>query len=408
MDNDRISVIVPVYNVAQYLDKCVLSIIGQTYSELQIILVDDGSEDGSSLICDKYKAMDSRIVVIHKQNGGLVSTRKEGLRAAAGTYIGYVDGDDWIEPDFYETLLNYMTQQDVDIVEAEHFVDVGTETERIRGGFLYGKYDAAQLIPEMLCDRDFNECRLKPYLWSKLFKKSLLDKCQMEVDEAIVCGEDIAVTYPYVLRAESVYIADYAGYHYVQHGNSMTALRSFDDWRQNEALVVCLRNIFEKAGGNREIMMRQLNQYTKSMLLLRQIDFFDKDASDKKLIPFGGVDLGQRIALYGAGRMGRSIYHYLKALNKKIVSWGDKEYLRYQHLGLPVTSPDNIVAGQECYDMLLVAVNSRRTADAVRQSLTQKGMVADKMRWLTEQFISDGDILKTYINNHGCQIYWEG
>lgn len=408
MNNARISIIVPVYNVARYLDKCISSIIGQTYSGLQIILVDDGSTDGSSLICDRYKAEDSRVLVIHKQNGGLVSARKAGLRIATGEYIGYVDGDDWIEPDLYEKMLDYMMQYGVDMVETEHFVCVGTETKRIRGGFLYGKYDAAQLIPEMLCDKDFNECRLKPYLWSKLFKKSLLDGCQMMVDEAVNCGEDIAVTYPYVLGAKSIYITDYAGYHYVQHGDSMTGLYGFSDWKQNKALIIYLKNIFEKAGVNKEIMMKQLNQYVKSMLLLRQIDFFDRDFSGKKLIPFGGVDLTYRIALYGAGRMGRSVHHYLKTLGKEIVVWGDKEYPLYQHLGLSVMSPDEIVDGQESYDVLLVAVSSRKVSDTIRKFLSEKGMKVSKMIWLTEQFICDGDVLEVYIGKQDSKAYVGG
>lgn len=408
MNHAGISIIVPVYNVARYLDKCISSIVNQTYNGLQIILVDDGSSDGSSRICDQYKAADSRIFVIHKQNGGLVSARKEGLRAASGAYVGYVDGDDWIEPDFYEKLLGYMIQYDADMVETEHFVDAGTASQRIRGGFPYGKYNTGQLIPEMLCDRDFNECRLKPYLWSKLFKKSLLDRCQMEVDEAVVCGEDIAVTYPYVLGTESIYIADYAGYHYVQREDSMTGLRGGLEWRQNKALASYLKNVFEKAGENRAIMMQQLNQYVKSMLLLRQIDFFDRDSSDRKLNPFGGVDLADRIALYGAGRMGRSVYHYLKTLNTEIVSWGDKEYLLYQQQGLPVTSPDEVVSRQECYDVLLIAASSRKTSDAVREYLTGKGMKAEKMIWLTEQFISDGGILDFYMESHDRKTYSGG
>lgn len=408
MNNARISIIVPVYNVARYLDQCITSIINQTYNGLQIILVDDGSSDGSSRICDQYKAADSRIFVIHKQNGGLVSARKEGLCAASGVYVGYVDGDDWIEPDFYETLLNDMIQYDADMVETEHFVDAGTESERIRGGFPYGKYNTDQLIPEMLCDKDFNECRLKPYLWSKLFKRSLLDRCQMEVHEAVVCGEDIAVTYPYVLGTESIYIADYAGYHYVQREDSMTGLRGCADPRQNKALATYLKNIFEKAGENRDIMMQQLNQYVKSMLLLRQIDFFDRDSSDKKLIPFGGVDLAYRVALYGAGRMGRSVYHYLNTLNKEIVLWGDKEYLLYQQLGLPVTSPDEIVSRQECYDVLLIAASSRKTSDTIRKYLTEKGIKTEKMIWLTEQFISDGGILDSYTESHDRKTYSGG
>lgn len=103
--NKLITVIVPVYNVAKYLEKCVKSIQDQTYKSLEIILVDDGSTDSSGAICDKYATEDSRIRVIHKPNGGLSSARNAGLDAATGDYVGFIDSDDYIAPDFYESLL---------------------------------------------------------------------------------------------------------------------------------------------------------------------------------------------------------------------------------------------------------------------------------------------------------------
>ena len=103
-----ISVIVPIYNVEAYLPQCIESILHQTYTDLEIILIDDGSKDGCAGICEEYRQRDSRIVVIHKENGGLVSARKAGLKAAAGAYIAYVDGDDWIEPNMYECMYHIM------------------------------------------------------------------------------------------------------------------------------------------------------------------------------------------------------------------------------------------------------------------------------------------------------------
>ena len=103
--SDKISVIVPVYNVENYLRRCVDSIINQTYKNLEIILVDDGSPDNCPVICDEYAQKDSRIKVIHKENGGLSSARNCGMDMATGEYIGFVDGDDWIESDMYKFLI---------------------------------------------------------------------------------------------------------------------------------------------------------------------------------------------------------------------------------------------------------------------------------------------------------------
>ena len=397
----KISVIIPVYNIEKYLRRCLDSIIRQKFGALEIICIDDGSTDGCPYILKEYVNKDSRFKIIHKQNEGLVSARKAGLRAATGAYIGYVDGDDWIEPDFYERMLNDMIYYQVDMVETEHFIDAGAKSNQIKSNLPYGRYDTKTLIPVMLCDKDFNECRLRPYLWSKLFKKSLLEKHQMRVDGTLCCGEDIAVTYPYILDAQSIYVADYAGYHYVQRPDSMTAMKSPVSQKRDRALILYLKTVFGESENHSEIMRRQLNQYTKSMLLLRQIDIFDRDSDNKKFLPFGGIDLKCRIALYGAGRMGKSVYQYLQMLDKgNTVIWADKEYLLYQQMGLPVIPPDEIVARQEEYDVLLLAVSSKAVADGIKSLLAEMGLKKNKMAWLTENFISeDNFVLDTYLES---------
>ena len=104
--NEKISVIVPIYKVEQVLKRCVDSILSQTYENLEIILVDDGSPDQCPSICDAYARQDARIKVVHKKNGGLTSAWKEGVRHAEGEWLGFVDSDDWIEPDMYEFFLH--------------------------------------------------------------------------------------------------------------------------------------------------------------------------------------------------------------------------------------------------------------------------------------------------------------
>ena len=110
-----VSIIIPVYQVEKYLDKCIASVVGQTYQNLQIILVDDGSTDRSPAICDGRKERDPRITVVHQPNGGLSRARNAGLKLATGEFIGFVDSDDWIEPDMVETLLTALQETDADI-----------------------------------------------------------------------------------------------------------------------------------------------------------------------------------------------------------------------------------------------------------------------------------------------------
>ena len=133
MKNETISVIVPVYKVEPYLRECVDSIINQTYKNLEIILVDDGSPDNCGAICDEYAAKDSRVRVIHKENGGVSSARNAGIEAATGDYIGFVDSDDWIEPDMYENLLESLQRENAEIAAPISFYDPSARQSVLSG-----------------------------------------------------------------------------------------------------------------------------------------------------------------------------------------------------------------------------------------------------------------------------------
>ena len=393
-----ITIIVPVYNVSQYLDKCVNSIINQTYRDLQIILVDDGSTDGSAKMCDAYCQVDSRIQVIHKLNGGLVSARKAGIQLAAGDYIGYVDGDDWIEPDLYEHLLQYAEETNADMVETDHYIESGGRQKLVRSKIGYGIRTAGELIPDMLCDEDFNECRMKPYVWSKLFKKTLLEPLQLQVDERIQCGEDGAVVYPYVLNSSRIYISDYAGYHYVQRNSSLTNSRNEDEFSRSTAFLDHLRACFIKTN-YADIMLKQLNQYAKSVLMLRQISFFDRNEKSRVLMPFGGLEGGNRIVLYGAGKLGQSIYQYLEGKEQiQVVDWMDREYDMYREMGLPVHGPERFSCLQNNYDKVIIAGNSRKLAESIQADLLKIGIEKEKLIWLAESFIAqENNILELLV-----------
>ena len=140
---DLISIIVPVYNIEQYIEQCVLSIRNQTYKNIEIILIDDGSTDGSGNICDKLAEGDQRIKVIHKKNGGLATARKDGVNSAKGKYIGFVDGDDWIEPNMYESLYNFAIENDAQMVTSAGYREYpGVRGKNIlRDGLPQGLYD---------------------------------------------------------------------------------------------------------------------------------------------------------------------------------------------------------------------------------------------------------------------------
>lgn len=382
------SIIIPVYNIASYLKKCIDSIMDQTYSELEIILVDDGSTDGSAEICDRYASLDNRIKVLHKPNGGLVSARKAGLEAATGEYVIYVDGDDWVESDLCENMLKEMLDSGADLVDADYYMDMGQEVISMHSNISYGRYSVEEIISLMLCDENFNECRLKAYLWSKMFRRELLEQVQYAVDERITFGEDVAVTYPYVLQCKKISILNYSGYHYVQHLSSMVYTKKDDEQIRNTLLIKGLYHNFIK-DANFGILLQELNQYSKLLFTLRNISYFDQASNGEYLLPFGGIKEGTKVIIYGAGRVGQSIYQYLINTQKlQVVDWLDRDYEKYQQLGFEVHSPERISDADLTDIKIIIAINSRKVANSVRNWLMDNGIQKESILWLTEEFIN--------------------
>lgn len=216
MDREKISVIVPVYNVEDYLPRCVDSILTQTYQNLEIILVDDGATDGSGQICDEYAGKDPRIKVIHKENGGLSSARNAGIDAASGTYFAFVDSDDWIEPDAYEAMLTQMKKHDVKLVCAGRF-DINGSTGEKKPGLCPKQTEC--ISAEEMAGRIFLWDGCDSSVCDKLFHKSLLETFRFPLGQI---SEDVPVTYKIVLKAERVVMLSKPVYNYFHRQGSIS------------------------------------------------------------------------------------------------------------------------------------------------------------------------------------------
>ena len=212
--SDLISVIVPVYKVAPYLDRCVQSIVDQTYENLEIILVDDGSPDNCPAMCDAWAARDSRIRVIHKENGGLSDARNAGMSAAGGEYIAFVDSDDWIEPEMLEGLARAMETDGSDIAACTVRMVWEDETPdrllTVQTNRVLDRFEAQKALLE--------ETLLKQPVWYKLYKRELIRDIPFEVGKF---HEDVFWSYQAVGAAERVSLIDYTGYNYFQRADSI-------------------------------------------------------------------------------------------------------------------------------------------------------------------------------------------
>lgn len=208
--NKLISVIVPVYNVASYIRVCLDSICGQSYRNLEIILVDDGSTDASGRICDEYARRDSRIVVIHKQNGGLADARNAGLAAANGYYIGFVDSDDWIEESMYEKMYALCEEYHLDLI-ISCFVEEGGYCNSTRRKFTdkFILLDKESLLNYYILNN--TQCFITNAVWDRLYKRTLL--CGLNFPKGRNY-EDICYTTKAFLSAEKAGYIDAGLYHY--------------------------------------------------------------------------------------------------------------------------------------------------------------------------------------------------
>ena len=240
-----ISVILPIYNTEKYLKQCLDSLIFQSYKDLEIICIDDGSTDCSGKIADQYAKKDERIRVIHQKNRGESNARNVGLNLAKGEYIAFVDCDDWIEPDMYETLLKMMQDDNLDMAAGSWFKDYSKEQSIVvnEKEVCNQVFDRDQLL-RYLYERD--AYRGFSYMWNKLYKRDVLienDGKMMQFDESIKLGGDVIFLAKIALNVMRARYIDKPFYHYRMRedsGSHTKDLRSFHDWIKSYEITIQL------------------------------------------------------------------------------------------------------------------------------------------------------------------------
>lgn len=212
---ETISIIVPVYNVEKYLKKCIESIINQTYSNLEIILVDDGTKDNSGMICDEYAQKDNRIKVIHKENGGLSDARNAGMRMATGEYIAFVDGDDYIENDMYEFLYNELKKENADISICNRYL--AYENGTIKNIEKHKTRKILNNVEGLIELNSFTSFDMA--VWDKLYKKEIFNGIEFPKGKNF---EDYYVMHKIIAKASKIVYNSTPKYYYVQRENSIS------------------------------------------------------------------------------------------------------------------------------------------------------------------------------------------
>lgn len=386
----RVSVIIPVYNAEKYLKCCLDSVIAQTLKDIEIICVNDGSIDDSPQILENYVGENSCIKVIHKENGGLVSARKAGLAAAQGEYVGYVDSDDWIEPEMYERLYEKVWQNGCDLVASGLFRQFSDSAVRVTNTIEPGLYDKnavkKKILPRMLYNGIYYQMGVRPNLVNKLFRRKVLLSTQMKVPDCITNGEDVAVTYLSILGAERICLTDEIYYHYRQHDSSMTKMlgTKLDIFRIKELYKYLKASLCVEEYEN--MIFPQIKAYISNILVQRGFERYDREG--ELFSAFGdGIKDTDIVAVYGAGNFGRQVYGYAKKKGITTV-WVDKRYDFYQKQGLDVQPAEKLAVQR--VDHILIAIIDEETAGAVRNDLMNEGINNEKIKWLdTARLISE-------------------
>ena len=311
--NELISIIVPVYKVEPYIKRCVQSIIEQSYKNIEIILVDDGSPDKSGEICDEFSKKDERIKVIHKTNGGLSDARNAGLKIAKGEYIGFVDADDYIEKDMFECLYKLCTENKAQISIVSYYEYYNGKLISVRKNDKLEKFNKTEAIKELLIDS-----KIQSYAWNKLFKRELFDGIIFPTNKNF---EDIATTLLLFEKAEKVVLLEEPKYHYLRRNDSIIGKKNYKTY--NDYLNVIYDKFFYLDGKYHELDLYNAYNFVINMIWVYTIivtfdlddvyrEFEKKYPLFEKLIEKYGNELTEKLDNYN------KVVLYLMLLDKEV------------------------------------------------------------------------------------------
>lgn len=383
-----LSVIVPIYNTKPYLDRCIESILNQTYKKLDVILVDDGSTDGSGDVCDKYAVSDKRIRTLHKKNEGRTEARKAGVLLAKGDVVTFVDSDDWLEKDIYAQMMEVFVRTDCDFISAGivRDYDISGKTEIAYDHYPEGVYSEldAEIYPSMLWDYRANDYGILHNLVTKLFKKKLLLPVLCGTDPGIFYGEDCLICCRYCLASESVYILHRAGYHYnIRPGSTC---RSSDPALAKNAYLLYqgLKNEFVEYK-EPYILMRQLKRYMLEIEKhnLQMLFDINLDALGQWKFDYDMSIFDAKYILYGAGACGQALYRFLErnGKTKNLAAWVDKYPEGKAERCLCEIVGINDIHNYQ-FEFFIIAVKENILLEAIRKDLMENyNITGDKIVW---------------------------
>lgn len=382
MNEVSISVIVPIYKIEAYLPKCIDSILDQSFTDFELILVDNGSPDNCPLICDEYAKKDDRIKVIHKEHGELLSGRKEGLRNSKGKYVAYIDGDDWVDKFYLDILFKLAEVNNSDLVVTGHFREFDGKIETVRPSYT-GVFEENEIkysiLPKAMYNGAFCEPEITTYVWSKLFKRELLNEILFEVPDEIVMGEDAAITYTYLSISKKLTISRIPLYYYRQRDGSI--LKSIKNSRIEYYRLGLLKDFLELKLSpflNKKNLNTQILYYLYSLILVRSGGLIHDASGNVIFNPFLKAKKNSKVIVYSSGSFGR---HLLSSNSKskffQIVKWIDIDFHEL-NIGDNFVEPPSFIANTE-FDFLIIATLDPSFFKSIKAELALMGIDPKKV-----------------------------
>ena len=374
-----VSIIVPAYNVEEYIEECLDSIIAQTYRNIEIIVVDDGSTDSTGKICDHYCKRDNRIIVIHQMNKGPGGAKKTGLTRAKGQYVGFVDSDDTIKTNMFEELVKKIQEYNVDFVHSGYCVNntiCETQEEVV--------YNLKEDRKEFICDMVMTGI-VSPSSWSKLYRRELVSRAASFVEESINYGEDLLLLIHLCVISNSVLIVPNSFYNYRVRNTSLSNNSDVTLFCKEMDLFKEVKSILTE---EIEIDKKYYDRYllTHMMYVMRKIVSYPF-ALQKYYCNFEETIENSNVVIWGAGQVGKDYYCQLsRNRNICIVGWFDS---KPKKIASNIVIEDGSKIGQVKFDYVVIAVENRKTANEIRQSLLVKDICEQQVIWERPKSIID-------------------
>jgi len=417
MKKKDVSVIIPVYNVEQYLEECLDSVINQTLNNIEIICVNDGSTDSSLGILEAYEKKDNRVRIISQENKGLSAARNTGMRLAEGKYIYYLDSDDYIEIDALEKLYQRAIQDDLDVLFCDG--DVQFETIELKDntpkfkkrGKYEGIYNGSELFKNMLANMDY-----QTQVSLHFAKREFLEKHELAFQEGLLYEDNIytlnlilsasraahlsQTLFHYRIRENSIMTSDRVSFKHLYSSlciyfEELKFVERIDEVSLRNAVTTQIEEIYKRIQRIYEVVKTQFLS-EGDIRLLDELGNLEKTLMKQMgiefkvipLFPFDLVPNASNIILYGAGKIGCYYYRQIKTSNYcDIVQWVDKRCYQISNvMDEDIVSPEKIK--NVYYDYIILAMQNEWEAEEVKQSLLGMQIDKEKIIWVKPRYLN--------------------